>query len=508
MPFQMNNDRQITGFLTRLNRQEPGDGLMKRCAKAPPVLGSQALSVSISSSLLCLIVLFFLTSPAWAQPSTNTLPENRSASTGTRLCEGVVTTTCLVAEIQSFLASDMDQFKRQRATLALAQAQLADGRVKQALASYEQLEATTAIAEFLVSYAKRLIADGDNNGALERLREANSLLTEGQSDLDRLNATRQRQSIAETFAQAGAAKEGRAILEEIASYRTRIPLNPLLVALILQVSQADADIGFRDEAATILAETYALTLDQDVQATPELILQIFETWASLDVDAATSAAEELAKAIGTEDPSAFELAIWTGLSAGLTSLDANVLERAEASFVTAPGRSAALLLVPKLSGAMKKAGKAEQARALLERARVEAADALTAPMEKAPVLLALAESFASDNAPKQATTILDELLAMPQETGPAGMALRHYANAIPAQLASIGKIDEAYDLAMKADSGIRDLSLVMAADKLATLEKYHEAMRFLHEVEGEIAVMMMAGMAERFAYAPAKQITP
>lgn len=92
---------------------------------------------------------------------------------------------------------------------------------------------------------------------------------------------------------------------------------------MLQVAEAEADIGFRDEAAAIVAETYALTLDQDVQATPELILQIFETWASLDPDAATGAAEELAGVLGKRDPSAFEFAIWTGLSTGLASADAD-----------------------------------------------------------------------------------------------------------------------------------------------------------------------------------------
>ena len=115
----------------------------------------------------------------------------------------------------------MDPFKRQRAVLALAQAQLADGNVEQALASYEQLDAKTTRAEFLISYTKRLLANDDNDGALERLREAEVLLTDGESDLDRLNATRQRQMIAETFAQAGVAEEGRTILDDIASYRTR-----------------------------------------------------------------------------------------------------------------------------------------------------------------------------------------------------------------------------------------------------------------------------------------------
>lgn len=148
-----------------------------------------------------------------------------------------MTTACLVGEIQSYLASDIDPFKRERAMLALAQAQLADGSVDQALASYEQLQASTARAGFLVSHAKRLVADGDNARALERLRETDALLTEGQSDLDRLNVTRQSQLIAEAFAQAGAGDEGRAILDGIAGYRNRAPMNPMLLALMLQVGR-------------------------------------------------------------------------------------------------------------------------------------------------------------------------------------------------------------------------------------------------------------------------------
>lgn len=115
------------------------------------------------------------------------------------------------------------------------------------------------------------------------------------------------------------------------------------------------------------------------------------------------------------------------------------------------------------------------------------------------MLLALAEASTRANAPDQAMAALDELVAMPEETGPGGMALRHYANAVPAQLALLGKVDEAYDLAMKAGSGLREMSLVMAADKLAMAGKCQEAMGFLREVEGEIAVMMMAGMADRLA---------
>lgn len=464
----------------------------------------------MSRYLLSLIAAFFLAGHASAQKSPVPPQERGSVPAQSRQCEDAVTTTCLVEEIQAFLAAGSDPFKRERAMLALAQAQLADGSVEQALTSYEELEATTARAEFLVSYAKRLIADGDNAQALERLREADGLLTDGQSDLDRLNVTRQSQLIAEAFAQADAREEGRVILDGIASYRNRIPLNPMLLALTLQIAEAEADIGFRDEAAAIVEETYGLVLDQNMEVGPEQVLQIFQTWASLDAAAATKAAEELAMFIGEDGPSAFEFALWTGLSAGLASSNsdnASFLERAQASLLDAPERAAALLLVPKLADAMKQAGAEERAQVLLDRAHEEAAK-LASPAEKAPVLLALAEGFRRAGAAEQATEILNALLAMPEEAGAEGMMLRHFASAVPAQLALLGKVDEAYNLAIKIGGGSREMALVMAADKLATTGKYREAMRFLHEVEGEISVMMMAGIADRLAGASNQRKTP
>lgn len=460
--------------------------------------------------LLSLIFAFLLVSHASAQPSSGSSREATSPSTALHRCEDSVTTTCLVGEIQSFLASDMDQFKRERAILALARAQLADGHAESFLASYEKLEAKTARAEFLISYAKHLIAKGDNARALDRLHEANSLLTDGQSDFDRLGMTGLSQLIAETFAQAGANQEGRTILDGIASYRSRIPMNPMLLALMLQVSKDLADIGFREEAATIVKETYGLVLDRELEITPEQALQIFETWASLDVATATKTAEELASIIGKDGPSTFEFAIWTGLSAGLASSNADnasFLERARSSFAAAPERGAALLLAPKLADAMKKAGEGEQGRALLEQAYAEATT-LASPMEKAPVLLALAEGFVRADAPEQAMKILKEFLAMPEEAGPAGMTMRHYAYTVPAQLALLGKIDEAYDLATKTDGGGRQMALTMAADKLAVQGNYRQAMRFLRKIEGEISVMMMAGIAERLANTSNQSKTP
>lgn len=451
-----------------------------------------------------LIALLLFAGHATAQPAPGTLPE------GPPRCEDAVTPACLVGEIQSFLDTDTGSFKRERAMLALAQAHLAVGNVKPALASYEELEAKSIRAEFLVSYAKHLIAKRDTVDAVKRLREADRLLTDGQSEFDRLNVTGQRLLIAESFAQAGAKDEGRVILDGIAGYRSRIPMNPMLLALILQVSTAQADIGFREEAATIVKETYGIVLDQEMNVTPEQALQIFETWASLDASAATSSAEELAEVIQRGGPSVFEFALWTGLAAGLAASDvdnSSALDRARSSFATAPERALALLLAPKLTDAMKKAGENEQAKVLLDRAHTELAT-LASSTEKAPVLLALAEGYARAGTPEQAAGTLEELIEMSREAGSNGMTVQHYVSLVPAQLALLGRIDEAYDLAMKADGGIREMSLVMAADKLATQGKYIEALRFLREVKSDIAVIMMAGMADRLGDTSNQHKTP
>lgn len=436
---------------------------------------------------------------AWAQQSSQ---DPTSASAGMHHCEDTVTTGCLVGEIRSYLASDIDPFKRERAMLALAQAQLADGSVEQALVSYGELEAKPARAEFLVSHAKRLIADGDSGQALERLREADALLTEGQRDLDRLNVTRQSQLIAETFAQAGAAEEGRAILDGIASYRDRIPMNPMLLALMLEIGKAQAEIGFPEEAARLVRETYDLALDQDVQVMPEQMLFLFEVWASIDAAAATEAAEDFATAVGEDDPAAFVFAVWTGLSSGLAASgedSAAFIESARKALADAPGRAEALRLAPKLADAMREAGNDEQALAFLSEAHTEAA-ALSSTMERAHALLALAEGFGRADAPDKAAEILRELLAMTDDTDAGKLMLRQFASIIPAQFAVLGKVDEAYDLAMKDDDASREMVMVMAADRLATQGDYLQALRFLRGVESEIAVMMMAGMADRIAY--------
>lgn len=54
-------------------------------------------------------------------------------------CARNVTTTCLVESIRTYLAPEQYPFSRERVLQALAAAQLFDGQVDQAVASYRQL---------------------------------------------------------------------------------------------------------------------------------------------------------------------------------------------------------------------------------------------------------------------------------------------------------------------------------------------------------------------------------
>src|SRR5690606_236305 len=144
---------------------------------------------------------------------------------------------------------------REYFTLALAQAQLTDNQTEQALASYRMLETEAFRSEFLVSYAKRLLANGEQDGALKQLHEANHLLAQEQSPLMRLNTFRQSQLIAEGLVLAGAKEEARGVLDEMAELAQGIPMNPMVLALMLKISTAIADAGFPADAAKRVEHT-------------------------------------------------------------------------------------------------------------------------------------------------------------------------------------------------------------------------------------------------------------
>lgn len=440
----------------------------------------------------------FLSSPSWGQASSSA-PANARAAV-VEHCSKTVTTTCLVDTIQTFLAPEQDQFRRQRIMLALASAQLFDGKIDQAMTSYRELPTATGKAEFLTSYAKILILQGDMARALATLREADALLTDKKGTLTRLDTTRQSESIAQAFADAGSPNEGRAILAEIADYRHRIPMNPMLLALMVQVAKSQAAIGFKDEAAQYLSESMDKALDQGLSLEPEQIFQIFETWASIDPKAAATVATDLVKVIAEGGPSAFEFAIWTGLSVGLPASEDRTAAIASArrSMAQAPERAAVLQLAPKLAGVLRQNGKADKAQTLLDDTAAQAS-ALSAPLDKAQTLLIVAEALTRAEEITKSEKLLNEILALRPGPGPQGAALRHYMSAVPAQFALLGKPDIAYDLVMKIDEPRRDMALIMAADKLAVKGDYGQAMRFLGKLNDEISAMMMAGIAQRLA---------
>ncbi|GAB3082340.1 hypothetical protein GCM10027287_19560 [Bordetella muralis] len=415
-------------------------------------------------------------------------------------CSTTVTTTCLVGAIQTFLEPEQDPFRRQRIVLALANAQLFDGKIDQAMTSYRELSAAMGKAEFLTSYAKVLILQGDKARALATLREADALLTDKKGTLTRLDTTGQSKSIAQAFADAGSPNEGRAIFAEIADYRHRIPMNSMLLALMVQVAKSQAAIGFKDEAARYLSESMDKALDQGLSLEPEQIFLFFETWASIDPKTAATVATDLVKVIAEGGPSAFEFAIWTGLSVGLPSSEDRTAAIASArrSMAKAPERAAVLQLAPKLAGVLRQDGKGDEAQALLDDTAAQAS-ALAAPLEKAQTLLIVAEALTRTAEVTKSEKLLNEILELRPGPGPQGSALRHYMSAVPAQFALLGKPDIAYDLVMKIDEPRRDMALIMAADKLAVKGDYSQAMRFLGELNDEMSAMMMAGIAQRLA---------
>lgn len=434
--------------------------------------------------------------------SADTIPHKPSLDRATVMerCAEAVTTDCLVESIQVYLVPDQDQFRRERIMQALASAQLFDGKIDQAMASYRQLTATTAKVEFLTSYARVLSLRGDKENALKSLREANALVSGKQELLAGLDATGQMVSVAKAFAEAGSPEEGRAVLAEIAGYRHRIPMNPMLLALILQIAKSQAEIGFKDDAVLSIRESYEKTLDRGLNLTPEQVFQIFEVWAPLDPVAASAAGKDLAKVIAEQGPSAFEFAIWTGLSVGLSSSEqrAAAIASARRSMADAPERAFVLQLVPRFALALKQDGEADQAHTMLDDAAAEAS-ALAATPDKAQTLLILAEALTRAGESAKSEKLLNDILALVDEPGPQDTVLKYYVGAVPAQFAMLGKPDIAYDLAMKIDEHSRDMALIMAADKLAVKGDYRGAMRFLSQLKDEISPMMMAGIAQRLA---------
>lgn len=457
------------------------------------------------SKYSALFLTYFVAVNAVAVPP-EPLPTNTSPIVESTRCGRDVTVQCLVAEIEAHLSPETDPFKRERIVLTLAQTKLAAGNVDQALLLYKELVQKTTKAQFLISLSKKRLKDGNVEAAKTRLGEANDVLNNGQSEFDRFSVTGLNQILAETFAEAGLKDEARAILVEIANFRKKIRPNPMLLGLMFQVGQTQNEIGFSEDAAITIKESYERALDQEIEMTPDLALRLFQIWASIDATSATQAAEEPFAVVKEDGASAFEFAIWTGLVSGLgPSGRPEFRQHAQSAFKSAPERAAALGILPMFAAALKTSGQPDQALASLQEGRVEAA-ALTGTEEKKSALFAVAKGFAGIDADEDALALIDEILTLEKDQSD-NMTLSAVMMSIPAELALLGRIDQAYELATGMSSG-RQLVLMHAADRLATRGEYSAALRFVREIDDEIATMIMAGIAARMQGISAQPQTP
>ncbi|MET0173464.1 MAG: hypothetical protein ABW206_13795 [Agrobacterium vaccinii] len=457
------------------------------------------------SKYSALILTYFVAVNAVAA-SPESPPTNASPVVETTLCDRDVTVQCLVAEIEAHLGPDIDPFKRERIALALAQAKLAAGNVDQALLLYEELGQRTTKAPFLITLSKKLLKDGNVEAAKTRLGEANDVLNKGQSEFDRVSVAGLNQRLAETLAEAGLKDEARALLIEIADFRKKIRPNPMLLGLMFQVGQTQNEIGFSEDAAITIKDSYERALDQEIEMTPDLALRLFQIWASIDATSATKAAEELVAVVKKDGASAFEFAIWTGLVSGLgPSGQPQFREYAQSAFKSAPERAAALGILPMFAAALKTSGQPDQALASLQEGRTEAA-ALSGIEEKKSALFAVAKGFSGIDANEDALALIDEILTLEKDQ-PYNMGFSAAMMSIPAELAVLGRVDQAYELATGMSNG-RELVLMHAADRLATKGEYRAALRFVREIDDEMAAMIMAGMAARIEGISVQTTTP
>ncbi|UHS58564.1 hypothetical protein [Agrobacterium vaccinii] len=457
------------------------------------------------SKYSALILTYFVAVNAVAA-SPESPPTNAPPVVETTLCDRDVTVQCLVAEIEAHLGPDIDPFKRERITLALAQAKLAAGNVDQALLLYKELGQGTTKAQFLITLSKKLLKDGNVEAAKTRLGEANDVLNKGQSEFDRLSVTGLNQRLAETLAEAGLKDEARALLIEIADFRKKIRPNPMLLGLMFQVGQTQNEIGFSEDAAITIKDSYERALDQEIEMTPDLALRLFQIWASIDATSATKAAEELVAVVKKDGASAFEFAIWTGLVSGLgPSGQPQFREYAQSAFKSAPERAAVMGILPMFSAALNTSGQRDQALASLQEGRTEAA-ALSGIEEKKSALFAVAKGFSGIDANEDALALIDEILTL-EKNQPYDMGFSAAMMSIPAELAVLGRVDQAYELATGISNG-RELVLMHAADRLATKGEYEAALRFVREIDDEMAAMIMAGMAARMQGISVQPTTP
>ncbi len=261
-------------------------------------------------------------------------------------CADTVHADCLADEIAAYRTAAADEFQRQRIGMSLARAQLAAGLADQAKRTAGELEQPWQQAAFLADEAAYLLTRGNKRQALEALHKADELLGP-MTPAGRLNHTGTDLRLARLMAKAGAPQEGKVVLDRLADVRKLgMPMNPMLLALMLQVAQTLADIGYQEDAAQLARSSFAQGFADDMNVSPEQLFHLYASWARLDPgaaprDDATSLAGELEK----EEAWLFAGVVWAGpANAPGTSPEAaaGLLDKARKALEKSPERAAAL----------------------------------------------------------------------------------------------------------------------------------------------------------------------
>lgn len=414
-------------------------------------------------------------------------------------CREMVTQACLIADIRAYAEGDIDPFSRDRMRLALARAELAGGDAAAALATGATIESPSVRADFVLAHANHLLEAGDPAGALARLREADALVAESAGGFGRLDAPGQSLRIARAMAEAGAREEAEAVLDALVAAGLGAGINPLVAGLLVEVAEARIDLGREAEAAELLEEVFWGAAEANVGMDPEVTERLFAAWTrAAETDFPRALALKVLEETRRGESVFFFVAMWTGLASGLEARGksgAAALETAVAALPQVPASAVRASMEARIARQLEAMGRGGEALAVLQEAR-EAAGGSGEPFERIPGLLTVAEAMIDIGAPEAARALLDDLRAeieAGEAEGPAGFL----ALGLPAQLARLGAVDDALAFAEEHAAGSGEFMLVQAADKLILAGEHAQALRVLDAMEGELAMQLRAGLAER-----------
>lgn len=418
-------------------------------------------------------------------------------------CAEVVHTNCLADEIAAYREAAQDVFERQRIGMSLARAQLAAGLADEAKRTIGELEQPWQRAAFLADEAAYLLTRENKRDALASLRRANELLG-SQTPVERLNHAGTDMRLARLMARAGEPLEGKALLDKLAQVRTRgMPMNAMMLALMLQVAQAMADIGYREEAAQLARASFAQGFADDMPVSPEQLFHLYSAWAKADPGAAPrDDATILARELEEEQSWLYAGVVWAGpATAPGTNREtaAGMLDNARKALEKAPERAAALPWQARVAALLYQAGKTEQGQGVFEDVRKQAQD-LPEIESRMQVRFELAKAQAAMGDTVGAARELRTLAEQSRQAKQTTPAIRVIAMNTPAELAKLGRADDAYELAMADGAdGTRELAVFAAANRLALQKDYAGALRFARAMPDAQAAMVMAAMAARMA---------